>query len=140
MSKFEIGEWVWNFDPNTIFGSCDKLRSHGAGLYKLIRKISPALEEVMKVYEKGKSRLVGIDILKEIRGDNNMHVFPIDPPHSAVLEGDKIGEIPNLINKPTDTYFNPTTAISTDTGLVQYSMDKIKIKLFLKNQATLGHI
>ena len=31
--------------------------------------------EVMEVYEKGKSRLVSIDILKEFRGDNNTHGF-----------------------------------------------------------------
>lgn len=43
-----------------------KLRS-----YKIIRKISPALVEVMEVNERGKPKLVNMDVLKEFRGDNS---------------------------------------------------------------------
>jgi len=62
VSKFEIGEWVWVFDPKINPGSCDKLISYWAGTYKIIQKISPALAEVMEVYEKGKARLVSIAV------------------------------------------------------------------------------
>ena len=39
---------------------------------------------MMEVYEKGKSRLVSIDILKEFRGDNNTHGFPSDFPADTI--------------------------------------------------------
>jgi len=33
------------------------------------------------VYEQGIPSVVSIDILKEFRGENNVHGFPSDPPH-----------------------------------------------------------
>ena len=41
---------------------------------EIIRKIYPASDEVIEVYEKGKPRLVSIDILKEFKGDSNVHI------------------------------------------------------------------
>ena len=41
---------------------------------EIIRKIYPASDEVIEVYEKGKPRLVSIDILKELKGDSNVHI------------------------------------------------------------------
>ena len=52
LSKFEVGDWVWVFDPRIISGSCDKLKSYWAGPYKISKKLSPALAEVIEVYEK----------------------------------------------------------------------------------------
>ena len=46
----------WVFDPKIIPGSCDKLRSYWAGPYKIIKKLSPALAEVIEMYERGKPR------------------------------------------------------------------------------------
>jgi len=43
LSNFEIGDWVWLFDPKLIPGSYVKLRLYYAGPYKIIRKIAPAL-------------------------------------------------------------------------------------------------
>ena len=71
MSNFEVGNWVWIFDPKIIPGSCNKLRSYWAGPYKIIRKIAPALAEVIEVYEKGKPKIVSVDIMKEFRGENS---------------------------------------------------------------------
>jgi len=70
VSQFKVGKWVWVFYLKIVPGSCDRLRSYWAGLYQIIRKISPALEEVMTVY-----RLVRIDLFKEFRGDNGVHGF-----------------------------------------------------------------
>ena len=47
----------WVFDPKIILGSCDKMRSYWAGPYKIIKKLSPALAEVIEMYERGKPRL-----------------------------------------------------------------------------------
>ena len=77
LNGFKVERWVWLFDPRIIPGSCDKLRSYWAGPYKIVRKIAPALAEV---YETGKPRIVSIDILKEFRGENNVHGYPSDPP------------------------------------------------------------
>ena len=63
LNRFEVGQWVWLFDPKIIPGSCDKLRSYWAGLYKIVRKIAPALAEVIAIYENGKTRIVNIDVL-----------------------------------------------------------------------------
>lgn len=52
--------------------------------------------EVIEVYEKGKPRLVSIDILKEFRGDSSTHGFPSDPQPSSP-GGDEMEEIPNII-------------------------------------------
>ena len=38
VSQFEVGRWVWEFDPKIVPGSCDKLRKHWAGPYQNIRK------------------------------------------------------------------------------------------------------
>ena len=37
VSQFEVGRWVWVFDPKIVPGSCDKLRKHWAGPYQIIR-------------------------------------------------------------------------------------------------------
>ena len=81
------------------------------------------IKEPMEVCKEGKSRLVRISILKEFRGNSNEYRVPSDSPHSAVLERDEMGEISNLINKPTDGYVNPTAATSADTGTSPYSRD-----------------
>ena len=49
LSNFEIGEWVWLFDPKLIPGSCVKLRLYYSGTYKIIRKIAPALAEERRI-------------------------------------------------------------------------------------------
>ena len=100
MSKFEVGDWVWIFDPRIIPGSCNKLRSYWAGPYKIIRKLAPALAEVIEVYEKGKPRIVSVDIIKEFRGENGLYGYPSDPPHPQIVLEDEIREIPNLENTP----------------------------------------
>ena len=51
------------------------------------------------------------------------------PPHSEVLDGDQMGEIPNLINKLTDTNIKPTVAT-----LGQYSGDMMEGNPTLENQ------
>jgi hypothetical protein len=80
MNQFNIGQWVWIFDPRIIPGSCDKLRSYWAVPYKIIRLLAPALAEVIAVFEQGKLRMVSVDTLKEYRGENNVNGFPSDPP------------------------------------------------------------
>ena len=66
----------------------------GRGLTKLLRLMAPALAEVAAVYEQGKPRIVSLNILKEFRGENNMHGLQSDPPHPSFLGGDEITEIP----------------------------------------------
>jgi len=95
LNQFNIGQWVWIFDPKIIPGSCDKLRSYWSGPYKIVRLLAPALAEVIAVYEQGKPRIVSLDILKEFRGENNVHGLPSDPPHPAFVGGDEITEIPS---------------------------------------------
>ena len=80
VNQFNIGQWVWIFDPRIIPGSCDKLRSYLAGPYKIIRLMAPALEKVIAVFEQGKPRIVSLHILKEFRGENSVHGLPSDPP------------------------------------------------------------
>ena len=65
-----------------------------------MRKIAPALAEVMAVYETGKPWIVSIDILKEFRGENNLHGFPSNPPQPSNQREEKLVEIPNISNKP----------------------------------------
>ena len=62
VSQFEVGRWVWVFDPKIVPGSWDKLKKHWAGPYQIIRKISTALAEVMTVYERGRPRFVSTDV------------------------------------------------------------------------------
>ena len=50
LNQFNVGQWVWNFDPKIIPGSCDKLRSYWEGPYKIVRLLAPALAEVMAIY------------------------------------------------------------------------------------------
>ena len=96
LNQFNIGQWVWIFDPKIIPGSCDKLRSYWGGSYKIVRLLAPALAEVMAVYEQGKPRIVSLDILKEFRGVNNVHGLPSDPSHPELQGGDEVKEIPSL--------------------------------------------
>ena len=77
----------WIFDPKVSPGSCDKLRSYWAGPYKIVRLLAPALAEVMPVYEKRKPRRVSLDILKDFRGENNLHGLPSDPPPPSIYRG-----------------------------------------------------
>ena len=86
MNQFNIGQWVWIFDPRIIPSSCDKLRSYWAGPYKIIRLLAPALAEVIGVFKQGKPRIMSVDTLKEYRGENNVHGFPSDPPHPSSKE------------------------------------------------------
>ena len=72
-----------------------------AGPNQIIKKISPALVKVIPLHERGKPRLVSIDILKEFRKDSGVHGFPSNPQHSAVLETDEMREIPNLMPPPS---------------------------------------
>ena len=60
-----------------------------------MRLLALALAEVIAVYEQGKPRIVSLDILKEFRGENNVHGLPSDPPHPVFVGGDEITEIPN---------------------------------------------
>ena len=48
------------------------------------------------MFEQGKPRIVSSDILKEFRGENNVHGLPSDPPHPSFQGGDEMTEIPNL--------------------------------------------
>ena len=101
LNQFNIGQWVWIFDPRIIPGSCDKLRSYWAGPYKIIRLMAPVLAEVIAVYEQGKPRIVSLDILKEFRGENNVHGLTSGPPRPSFQGGDEITEIPILdVEKP----------------------------------------
>ena len=77
----------------SIPGSCDKLRSYWAGPYKIVRLMAPALAEVIAVNEQGKPRIVSLYILKEFRGENNVHGLPNNPPHPSFQGGDEITEI-----------------------------------------------
>ena len=95
MNQFNVGQWIWIFDPKIIPGSCDKLKSYWAGPYKIVSLMAPALAEVIAVYEHGKPRVVSLDILKEFRGENNVHRLPSNPPHPAFQGGDDITEIPS---------------------------------------------
>ena len=64
--------------------------------------MAPALGEGNSVFEQGKPRIVKVDILKEFRGENNVHGLPSDPPHPSFQGGDEITEIPSLgVEKPT---------------------------------------
>ena len=99
LNRFEVGQWVWLFDPKIIPGSCDKLRSYWAGSYKIVRKKAPALAEVIAIYENGKTRIVNIDVLKEFQGENNNHRYPSDPSHPDNRGEDELLEIPSI---PTD--------------------------------------
>ena len=47
LNQFNIGQWIWIFDPRIVPGSCEKLRSYWARPYKIIRLMAPALAEVM---------------------------------------------------------------------------------------------
>ena len=95
LNQFNIGQWVWIFDPKIIPGSCVKLRSYWAGPYNIVRLMAVALAKVIAVYKQGKPRIVSLDILKEFRGENNLHGLPSDPPHPSFQGGDKITEIPS---------------------------------------------
>ena len=95
LNQFNIGQWVWIFDPKIIPASFDKLRSYWAGPYKIVILMAPALAKVIAVYEHGKPRVVSPDILKEFRGENNVHGLPTNPPHPAFQGGDEITEIPS---------------------------------------------
>ena len=86
LNRFEVGQWVWLFDPKIIPGSCDKLRSYWAGPYKIVRKIAPAW----------RLTIVNIDMLKEFRGENNNHGYPSDPPHPANKGEEELLEIPSI--------------------------------------------
>ena len=50
---------------------------------------------MIAVYEHGKPRVVSLDILKEFRGENNVHGVPSDPQHQSIQGGDEITEIPS---------------------------------------------
>lgn len=98
------------FDPKVIPGSCDKLRTvHWAELYKIIRKISPALAEVIEVYKKGKPRLVSLDVLKEFRGDNNSYGYPNDPLNTSTLVREESIEFPSISMEPLSV--DPSTPL-----------------------------
>ena len=80
LNQFNIGRWIWIFDPRIIPGSCDKLRSYWAEPYKIVRFMAPALAEVIAVYEQGKPRIVNLDILQEFRVEINVPlVTPLTP-------------------------------------------------------------
>ena len=101
VNQFKVGQWVWIFDPRIIPGSCDKLRSYWAGPYQIMRLLAPALAKVMAVFEQGKPRVVSLDILKEYRGENNVHGFPSDPPppHPSFQGEEEVKEIPTLTQR-----------------------------------------
>jgi len=67
----------------------------------------------MEVYETEKSWLVSIYVLKEFKEDNGVHGFPSDPSHFAVLETDKMREVPNLMPTPKFMYRDPKVVVST---------------------------
>ena len=87
-------ERVWVF--GIIPGSWDKLRSYWTGPYKIVRKIAPALVEVLKVYKQGKPRLVSIIVLKN---SEEIMVF-----------------MDFLVIHHTLKYWKPTDVVSTGTG------------------------
>ena len=53
------------------------------------------MAEVIEVYEQGKPRIVNLDILKEFRGENNVHCFLSDPLQPSFQGWDEITEIPS---------------------------------------------
>ena len=57
------------------------------GSYKIIRLMALALAEVIAVFEQDKPRIVSIDMLKEFRGENNVHGLPSDLPTPRFKEG-----------------------------------------------------
>ena len=87
LNQFNIGQWVWIFDPKIIPGSCDKLRSYWGGPYKIVRLMAPALVEVIAVYEQGKPRIVSLDILKEFGGKTMCTDYPTNP-HTLHFKGE----------------------------------------------------
>ena len=127
LNNFEVGQWVWVFDPKIIPGSCDKFRLYWAGRYKIVWKIAPALVEVIAIYENGKTRIVSIDVLKEFRGENNNHGYPSDPSHPEIRGGDELLEIPsiptnlqlqrNLISIPARGEYPPSPTTDTRSDL-----------------------
>ena len=66
----------------------------------IVRKIAPALVEVIAIYENGKTRIVNIDVLKEFRGENHNHGYTSDPSHPEVGGGDEMSEIPSIQHDP----------------------------------------
>ena len=52
-----------------------------------------SVAKVIAVYKQGKPGIFSLDILKEFRGENNVHGLPSDPPHPSFQGGDKITEI-----------------------------------------------
>ena len=50
---------------------------------------------------------MSLDILKEFRGENNVHGLPSDPTHPAFMGGDEITEIPELEKPTTEEVKNP---------------------------------
>ena len=55
--------------------------------------MTPALAEVIAVYEQGKPRIVSLNVHKEFRGENNVHGLPSVLPHPSFQGGDEITEI-----------------------------------------------
>ena len=47
LNQFNVGQWIWIFDPKIIPGSCDKLKSYWAGPYKIVRLMVPALADCL---------------------------------------------------------------------------------------------
>ena len=63
---------------------------------QIIRKIDPALAEVIEVNENGKPRLVSLDVWKEFHWDNNSYGYTSDPPHHSKLVGEESMELPSI--------------------------------------------
>ena len=57
---------------------------------------------MIEVYEKGKPRIVSVDIMKEFRGENGLYGYPSDPPHPQIAGEEEMREIPSLTNTPMD--------------------------------------
>ena len=87
LNQFNIGQFVWIFDPKIIPGSCDKLRSYWAGPYKIMRLMAPALAKVIAVYEHGKPRVMSLDIVKEFRGGEQHARIIQQPPTPCISRG-----------------------------------------------------
>ena len=118
-----------------ISGSCDKLRSYRAGPYKIIKKLCPALAEVIEVYEKGKHRPAIIDIIKKFHGDSSSiaYGFPSHPQIYGMIE------VPSLVQSDSKAVVSSRTGTSWyKDDITRENEDRSELKPFPENPSDIN--
>lgn len=122
-----------------IPGSCDKLRSYRAGPYKIIKKLCPALAEVIEVYEKGKLRPAIIDIIKKFQGDSSScsssiaYGFPSHPQIYGMIE------VPSLVQSDSKAVVSSRTGTSWyKDDITRENEDRSELKPFPENPSDIN--